>query len=143
MECMCLWTIGTSTIGICWCILEIGSQNSEDTISKVKIRVTRTYWFGREKNLFSNLVKNTVQVQGGLMNVFSGQSALQHEFGYNLGRFMSKLVFLPTGLVYLEFRFGNDTRIYHRNTNTSVQRCLESTNGSFRFGFEVIMIKKG
>jgi len=34
-------------------------------------------------------VKNTVQVQGGLMNLFSGQSALQHEFGYNLGRFMN------------------------------------------------------
>ena len=35
------------------------------------------------------LVKNTVQVQGGLLNLFSGQSALQHEFGYNIGRFMS------------------------------------------------------
>ena len=89
-------------------------------------------------NLFWILVKNTVQVQGGLMNVFSGQSALQHEFGYNLGRFMSK--FVPRGrrvLVYLKFRFGNDTRIYHRNTNTSIQRCLESTNGSFRFGFDI------
>ena len=43
------------------------------------------------RNSILSLVKNTVQVQGGLMNLFSGQSALQHEFGYNLGRFMSKL----------------------------------------------------
>ena len=86
--------------------------------------------------LFS--VKNTVQVQGGLMNLFSGQSALQHEFGYNLGRFMSKLE------TFCEvrnngFRFGNNSRIIHRNTNTSIQRCLESTNGAFRFGFITIL----
>ena len=44
-----------------------------------------------QRNSIFYLVKNTVQVQGGLMNLFSGQSALQHEFGYNLGRFMSKI----------------------------------------------------
>ena len=80
-------------------------------------------------------VKNTVQVQGGLMNLFSGQSALQHEFGYNLGRFMSKLE------TFCEvrnngFRFGNNSRIIYRNTNTSIQRCLASTNGAFRSGFK-------
>ena len=32
------------------------------------------------------------------------------------------------------FRFGNNSRIINRNTNTSIQRCLESTNGAFRFG---------
>ena len=136
MECMCLLTIGISTIGICWCILVIGNPNSEDTISKVKSRI-----FIQGFTYF--LVKNTVQVQGGLTNLFSGQSALQHEFGYNLGRFASKFQsILPSRIVYFVvyyvFRFGNNSRIHNRNTNTSIQRCLESTNGCFRFGFEIL-----
>jgi len=51
-------------------------------------------------------VKNTVQVQGGLMNLFSGQSALQHEFGYNLGRFkgLETTVGLSTGTQIPPFR---------------------------------------
>ena len=143
MECTCLLMIGISTIGICLCMLVTGNQNSEATISKVtsiqgSVDHRRPTWTVQDSpfNLFS--VKNTVQVQGGLMNLFSGQSALQHEFGYNLGRFMSKLE------TFCEvrnngFRFGNNSRIIHRNTNTSIQRCLESTNGAFRVGFKTVL----